>query len=344
MSKIVVTGGTGYIGSHTIIELLDNTDFEVISIDNNSRSFANTVDRIKEITGTEVKNYCIDLCEYDKVDEVFKQNDDIVGVIHFAAYKSVPESVGEPMMYYENNINSLLNVLKCCDKYGVNNFIFSSSCSIYGNVDKLPVTEDTPVAEPESPYAHTKVIGEGIIKNFVKASKVKAMPLRYFNPVGSHMSGLNGEIGIDRPNNLVPYITQTAAGILEKLTVFGGDYETRDGSCVRDYIHVTDIANAHVLALNYLINTPDSKNYEILNLGTGNGVTVLEAINAFEKVSGQKLNYEVGDRRPGDIAAIYSDSTKAKELIGWECKYGIEEMMDSAWRWQLHLLEEAKNK
>jgi len=340
MKKILITGGNGYIGSHTIIELFRNTDFEAISIDNYSRSHKNTLDRIKKITNRNVKNYPIDLRNYKNVETVFIENPDIVGVIHFAAFKSVPESVANPILYYDNNINSLLNILKCCDKYNVGNFIFSSSCSIYGNVNKLPVTETTPIGIPESPYGHTKIIGEDIIRNFVKTSKIKAMPLRYFNPVGADNTGLNGENSIDKPNNLVPIITQTAAGIIPKLTVFGNDFNTRDGSCIRDYVHVSDIANAHVLALNYLLNNKKTSNFEILNLGTGTGVTVLEAIQSFEKVSGIKLNYAIGSKREGDVAAIFSDSSKAKQILGWECNYNIDDMMKSAWKWQQQLINE----
>jgi UDP-glucose 4-epimerase len=263
----------------------------------------------------------------------------ILWVIHFAAFKSVPESVSDPILYYDNNINSLLNILKCCDKYGVNNFIFSSSCSIYGNVEKLPVTENSPIGIPESPYGHTKIVGEEIIKNFVKTTSIKAMPLRYFNPVGAHISGLNGENSLDKPNNLVPFITQSAAGILGELTVFGNDYDTRDGSCIRDYVHVTDIANAHILALKHLIESSTSSSYAILNLGTGTGITVLEAIDSFKKVSGIDLKFKIGEKREGDVAAIYSDSSKAKELLGWECKYNIDDMMQSAWKWQQQLLK-----
>ncbi len=342
MKKILITGGTGYIGSHTIIEILENTKFIPISIDNFSRSFPETLNRVKKITGKDVVNYDIDLCDLEDLEEVFKKNPEIEGVIHFAAYKSVPESVENPLLYYHNNINSLVNILKCCQKFGVQNFIFSSSCSVYGNVQKLPVTEETVLGKPESPYGHTKIIGEELIKNFVKANRIKTMPLRYFNPGGAHISGLNGEHSIDKPNNLVPFITQSAAGILGSLTVFGDDYDTRDGSCIRDYVHVSDIARAHVLALQYLMNDKREKVFEIVNLGTGKGITVFEAIKSFVKVSGVTLNYNIGPRREGDVAAIYSDSSKAKELFGWECQYNIDDMMDSAWKWQKTLLSENK--
>jgi len=344
-NKILVTGGCGYIGSHTIIEMLTQaecrpaecrpTDFEVVSIDSFVNSSVNTLDRIKQITGSSIKNYEIDLCDLEKVEKVFEENPDFVGVIHFAALKSVPDSVVQPLRYYHNNINSLLNLLKCCAKYEVNNFIFSSSCSVYGNVASLPVNEQTPLSIAESPYAYTKQIGENIIKDFIKNQpQTKAIALRYFNPVGAHTSGLIGENPINKPTSLVPIITQTAIGIIKEMTVFGEDYDTRDGSCVRDYIHVTDIAQAHIKALCYLIEAKNEANYEVINLGTGNGVTVLEAIHAFEKVSGVKLNYKIVGRREGDVAAIYSDTTVSEQKLAWKTQIGIEEMMASAWKWQ----------
>ena len=289
-----------------------------------------------------MKNYEVDLKDISSTEKVFEENQDIVGVIHFAAYKSVGESVEQPIMYYENNFGSLLNILKCCVKYNVSNFIFSSSCSIYGNVDKLPVTEQTPVQDTESPYAHTKKVGEEMIKNFALQYKnINTIPLRYFNPVGADSTGLNGENTPDRPNNLVPVITRTAAGIQDKMVVFGSDYATRDGSCVRDYIHVSDIADAHILAIQHLLSGKNASNYEVFNLGTGNGVSVLEAIKAFESISGETLNYEIVDRRAGDVEAIYSDSTKAKDVLGWIPKYGINEMMETAWAWQQQLSKES---
>ncbi|MEN7548388.1 UDP-glucose 4-epimerase GalE [Rapidithrix thailandica] len=339
--KVLVTGGCGYIGSHTIIEMIRSTDYEVISVDNNINSTEKTMERIRQITGKEVKNYQVDLCDLAATRQIFEENDNLVGVIHFAALKAVGESVEQPHLYYHNNINSLLNILKCCEEFKVNNFIFSSSCSLYGNVEQLPVKEDTPLSKTESPYAHTKLVGEEIIKSIVHVNDVQAIALRYFNPVGADKTGLNGENPINKPNNLVPVITQTASGIIPKMQVFGDDYDTRDGSCIRDYIHVTDIANAHIKALNYLIEQRNSSNYEVFNLGTGNGVTVLEAIKAFEKISGLELNYEIGPKRAGDVMAIYSNSSKAKELLGWETTFGIEEMMASAWKWQQNLNKEA---
>ncbi|MEM1134755.1 MAG: UDP-glucose 4-epimerase GalE [Bacteroidota bacterium] len=338
--KILVTGGCGYIGSHTIIQLIRNTDFEVISVDSCVNSSEGTMCRIEQITGKVIKNYKIAVCDREQTASLFEENKDITGVIHFAALKAVGESVDKPGWYYDNNINSLLNILWCCEKYNVNNFIFSSSCSLYGNVASLPVNEDTPLSPTESPYAHTKKIGEEIIQSIIHVNKVQAISLRYFNPVGADHTGKNGENPINKPSNLVPYITQTAAGVLPKLTVFGSDYNTRDGSCVRDYIHVTDIADAHINALQYLLDGKNESNYEVFNLGTGNGVSVLEVIEAFERVTGEKLNYEVGPRRPGDVEAIYSDSSKALKKLGWQTKIGLDEMMESAWKWQQTLNKE----
>ncbi len=340
MAKILITGGTGYIGSHTAIEILKQGKFDLISIDNQVNSSLSTVDRVENISGHPFKNYSIDLCDREAVREVFEANPDLVGVIHFAALKAVGESVEQPLRYYKNNFNSLINILEACEDFGVNNFIFSSSCSVYGNIDQLPVTEETPTSITESPYAETKLEGERIIKDFTRVSdKVQCIALRYFNPVGAHESGLNGEDPINKPNNLVPVITRTAAGMIAQMTVFGGDYPTRDGTCIRDYIHVTDIALAHLLAMDYLVEGKNSDQYERFNLGSGNGTTVLEAIDAFEKASGVKLNYVIGDRRPGDVVSIYSDSSLAKDKLGWEAKYGIDEMMDSAWRWQQQITE-----
>ncbi len=338
--KIIVTGGTGYIGSHTIIELFRNTDYDVICIDNQSRSYLSTLDRIKDITGKTVINYSLDLRDYDALKKVFETHHDIVGIIHFAAFKTVPESVAEPLLYYDNNFNSLINVMRACQDYQIKNLIFSSSCSLYGNVSSLPVAEDTPLSKTESPYAHTKLVGEEMLQNFVKAvTSTNVIALRYFNPVGADMTGRNGELPIRKPNNLVPVITQVASGILPQLTIFGSDYETRDGTCIRDYIHVSDIANAHILALDYLVEQRNKDTYEVFNLGTGNGVTTLEAVKAFEKVAHLDLNYTIGERRPGDVAAIYSNSEKAEKILGWKCKYDIEDMMASAWKWQQYLNE-----
>ena len=343
MPRILITGGTGYIGSHTAIEIIEDGRYEVASIDNQVNSSLKTLDRVESITGQRMVNHAIDICNLEDLRQVFQQYDDVVGVIHFAALKAVGESVEQPIRYYHNNFLSLVNVLKCCEEFGVDHLIFSSSCSVYGNIEQLPVTEATPVSEPESPYAYTKLAGERILRDSVHASpNVKAIALRYFNPVGGHHSGLNGEDPINRPSNLVPVITQTASGIIPKMTVFGGDYDTRDGSCIRDYIHVTDIAQAHIKAIDFLVEGRNEHQYDLFNLGSGNGVTVFEAINAFESITGKSLNYEVGPRRDGDVVAIYSDSSKAKEQLGWEANLGINEMMASAWKWQEYLMVDAK--
>ncbi len=329
---ILVTGGAGYIGSHTIIELLSSEKFDIISIDNFFNSSPETFERINVITGKNIKNYNIDICNASELEKVFDENPGIIGIIHFAALKAVGESVQKPILYFKNNINSLLNILECMQKKQVTNLIFSSSCSVYGSIDKLPVNELSQLHKPESPYGFTKLIGEEIIESIIKAnSKLKTIILRYFNPVGAHISGLLGE-NPKNINNLVPLITQVANGKIPELIVNGNDYPTRDGTCIRDYIHVSDIADAHVKAMVNLLNV--NQNYNILNLGSGNGVSVLEMINTFEKATGQKLNYKIGSRRPGDIAAIYSDSSLAERELGWKPKYSIEDMMLSAWKWQ----------
>lgn len=338
METIIVTGGAGYIGSHTIIELLHNTPYQIISIDNFSNSTRETFSRIEKITGKQIENLDIDICNLQELDAAFQKIETPIGVIHFAAYKSVGDSVLNPLAYYHNNITSLVNILSVCKTFHIPHFIFSSSCSVYGNVSELPVTENTPFSIAESPYAHTKQIGEDIVSNFAKSeSFFNNVLLRYFNPVGAHQSGLNGELSKDKPSNLVPFITQSAMGILPPLTVFGDDYETRDGSCIRDYIHVSDIADAHVKALNYLIEKKNSKQTSIFNLGTGNGVSVFECIHSFEKVSRQKLKYHIGKRRPGDVINIYANNTLAKSLLNWQPKFNLDDMMLSAWKWELNL-------
>ena len=341
MPKILITGGTGYIGSHTAIELLTRPGFEVISIDNYSNSSPRTIDRIKEITGQYMQNYHLDACDRDALEQVWEEHPDIEGIIHFAALKAVGESVENPLLYYRNNLLSLINMLDFCEKHQIGAFIFSSSCTVYGDIGELPVTENTPTVEAVSPYGNTKLVGEQVIRDFAKSVKgISAIALRYFNPVGAHKSGLIGEDPISRPNNLVPVITQTASGIIPQFTVFGGDYPTRDGSNIRDYIHVTDIAIAHISAMEYLMNSLNTSQFEFFNLGSGKGVSVLEAIHTFEDITGQKLNYQVGDRRPGDAVAIYSDCSLAKAKLGWEAKRGIVEMMASAWKWQETLNKE----
>lgn len=339
MSKILVTGGCGYIGSHTVVDLVEN-GFEVISVDNNSRSTPRILDGVEKITGKKIKNYKVDLCNFDDTYAIFAENSDIAGIIHFAAFKAVGESVEQPLLYFENNLVSLMNLLKCVQEFKVPYFVFSSSCTVYGNPDEIPVTESTPPKPAESPYGYTKQMGEQIISEFAKVSPTQCILLRYFNPVGAHPSIQIGELPIGRPANLVPAITQTAIGKIPQLTVFGNDYDTRDGSCLRDFIHVSDIAHAHTLSLQYLIKGKGIKSCEVFNLGTGNGVTVLEAIRAFEKVSGQALNYSIGPRRPGDVIAIYANNEHAVNELEWELKYNLEDMMDTAWRWEKKLKED----
>lgn len=337
MKTIVVTGGAGYIGSHTIIELLEKTNHRVISIDNYSNSAASTYERIVKICPRIFEKLELDLCDSAALKAALHSIGKIDGIIHFAAFKSVPESMADPLRYYTNNINSLTNLLEYCKAHSINSFIFSSSCSVYGNAGELPVTESTPWAKAESAYGHTKQMGEDIIHFFSQAQRnFSAILLRYFNPVGAHMSGLNGELPISKPNNLVPIITQTAVG-KNALTVFGDDYATHDGSCIRDFIHVSDIADAHVKALNHLLENKNMVPVSVYNLGTGQGVSVLEAIKSFEKVSQQKLPYIIGARRNGDVIAIYANNNKVKKDLNWVPKYGLDDMMSSAWKWQLQL-------
>jgi len=332
--SVIVTGGAGYIGSHTIIELLEKTDFDIISIDDFSNSSEKTYERIDAITKKSFSRLTINLCDFEKLNSALQQHTNIVGVIHFAAYKAVGESTEDPLKYYNNNLLSLINILKICELKQIKHFIFSSSCSVYGNTKDLPVTEASALQKAASPYGHTKQIGEELISFYCDSKNwFNAIMLRYFNPVGAHMSGLNGELSINKPSNLVPVITQTAVG-QNSLTVHGNDYDTPDGSCIRDYIHVSDIADAHVKALQLLIDTKNKTNCSIYNLGTGKGVSVLEAIHAFEKVSGVKLKYAIGPRRNGDVISIYANNTKAKTELNWNPKYNIDDMMLSAWKWQ----------
>lgn len=336
--KILITGGAGYIGSHTILELFEKEKFTVVSVDNYLRSSSRTYDRIEKISGKKPEIVEGDLTDIDFCKSLFASHQ-FKTIIHFAALKAVPESVTEPLLYYKNNLVSLTNLLEQVKAFKTPGFIFSSSCSVYGNIEKLPVNENTPFSKAESPYAYTKQIGERIIEDFSKTNAdTRFINLRYFNPVGGHISGLLGETPIGIPNNLVPYITQVGCGIREKLTVFGGKYDTRDGTCIRDYIHVSDIARAHVDAIDFL--SKSDKRYDVYNLGSGQGVTVLEAIKAFEKVSGKKLNYTIGEKREGDVEAIYSDSQKIYKDFKWQPRMSLEQMMETAWNWQLEMNKE----
>lgn len=332
--KILVTGGLGFIGSHTVVEL-QNEGFEVIIIDDCSNSSEKVLEGITAITGKAPLFEKIDLRERDKVSDFFERHPDVEGVIHFAASKAVGESVEKPLLYYENNIGTLVYILKELSNRGGASFIFSSSCTVYGQADTMPITEDAPVKPAESPYGNTKQMGEEIIADTCKVTpSMKAISLRYFNPMGAHPSAEIGELPIGVPQNLVPFITQTGAGLREQLAVFGDDYPTPDGTCIRDYIHVVDLAKAHVVALKRLLEGKNETNYEVFNVGTGTGSSVLEVITSFEKVSGKKLNYKIVDRRPGDITTAYADTTKANETLGWKAESTLDEAMKSAWDWE----------
>jgi len=332
--KILVTGGTGYIGSHTVVELL-NENYEVVIIDNLSNSNQGVLDGIKEITGIKPEFYQLDLCDREALVDFFAGNRDIDSVIHFAAYKAVGESTEKPLKYYRNNLVSTMNLLECMIDHQVTNIVFSSSCTIYGQPDQLPVDESAPVKEPLSPYGNTKQTNERMIQYTVEAGNpVKGISLRYFNPIGAHPSAKIGEIPQGIPNNLVPYITQTAIGIREQLKVFGNDYNTPDGTPIRDYINVVDLAKAHVVAIARLIKNKNKDGYEYFNLGTGRGYTVLEVINAFEKATGQKLNYKIVGRRPGDVEKVYADTSYANKELGWKAEKTLEETLKSAWEFE----------
>jgi len=332
--KILVTGGTGYIGSHTAVELI-NEGYEVVIIDNLYNSEAEVVDRIHKITGYKPILDVFDLREKDKVDAFFSKNRDIEAVIHFAAYKAVGESVNKPLEYYRNNLLSLVNILDAMKQNGIPDFVFSSSCTVYGQPEKLPVTENAPLQPATSPYGNTKQVGEAIIRDTTVSDKnLKAISLRYFNPIGAHPSALIGELPRGVPENLVPYITQTAYGLRDELRVFGDDYNTPDGSCVRDYLHVVDLAKAHVVAVKRLIECKNKSSYEVFNLGTGTGVSVLEAIRSFERVTGIKLKYRIIGRRAGDIEKIWADPSYANKELGWKTLSSLDEAMKTAWDWE----------
>jgi UDP-glucose 4-epimerase len=333
--KILVTGGTGYIGSHTTVELI-NDGFEVIIIDNLYNSEAEVADRIHMITGVKPVLEVFDLCDREKLDRFFKKYPDISAIIHFAAYKAVGESVNKPLEYYRNNLLSLINLLDAMKRFSIPDLVFSSSCTVYGQPEHLPVTESAPLQPATSPYGNTKQVGEAIIRDTTVSDRnIKAISLRYFNPIGAHPSALIGELPRGVPDNLVPFITQTAYGLRDELKVFGDDYNTPDGSCIRDYLHVTDLAKAHVVAVNRLLEGRNKSGYEVFNLGTGTGVTVLEAIRSFERVSGVKLKYRITGRRAGDIEKIWADPSFANNELGWKTLSSLDEAMKTAWDWEI---------
>jgi len=333
VKKIVVTGGLGFIGSHTVVEL-QNAGYEVIIIDNLSNSTIEVLDRITSITGIQPIYENFDLKNQSSIQQFFKTHTAIDGIIHFAASKAVGESVEKPLKYYHNNISTLIYLLEEMNVNNVSNFIFSSSCTVYGQADNMPITESAPFKPAESPYGNTKKIGEEIISETTKASHLKAIALRYFNPIGAHYSSKIGELPIGIPQNLIPYVTQTGMGIREELSVFGGDYPTPDGTAIRDYIHVVDLAKAHIVALNRLIENNNLSDFEVFNIGTGKGSSVLDVIKAFEKVSGKQLNYKIIDRREGDIVEAYADTSLANTELKWKAEYTLEEALASAWKWQ----------
>lgn len=336
-NKILVTGGTGYIGSHTCIELI-NSGYEVIVVDNLSNSELDTLDRIEEITGTRPDFFLFDLKDRQDTVAFLKEHADIDAIIHFAAYKSVVESVKLPLKYYRNNINALINILECMNKNTISNIVFSSSCTVYGQPDELPVTENSPIKQADSPYGNTKQISEDIIRNYANSDEhVKAVSLRYFNPIGAHESGKIGELPLGVPDNLVPYITQTAAGVREQLKVFGNDYNTPDGTPLRDYIHIGDLAKAHVAAVERLLNKQNKSDFEAFNIGTGKGNSVLEVIKTFEEHTGEKINYTITDRRPGDIEKVWADTSLADKELGWKAEKTLGEALASAWKWEKNL-------
>ena len=335
MAKILVTGGLGFIGSHTVVELV-NAGFEPVIIDDLSNSNPKILDQLTKIIGFTPVFYKLDLCDEQGVKDFAAEQPDIAGIIHFAAFKAVGESVEKPLKYYRNNFYSLFNILNAYDGKPVN-LVFSSSCTVYGQPDVLPVTENAPVKPAESPYGNTKQIAEEVLKDIIAAgSKFKIISLRYFNPVGAHESALIGELPIGVPQNLVPFITQTAIGKREKITVFGNDYDTPDGSCLRDYIHVVDLAKAHVAAFK-LMATDEFTGYDVFNIGTGNGSSVLQIINAFEQSTGIKLNYQIGPRRAGDVEKVWGEVTKSKEKLKWQTELDINTMMLSAWEWEKYI-------
>ena len=337
--RILVTGGIGYIGSHTVVEL-QNSGYEVVIVDNLSNSNADVVDNIEAVSGIRPAFEKVDCLDFQALEGVFSKYPGIKGVIHFAASKAVGESVQKPLLYYRNNLVSLINILELMPAHGVEGIIFSSSCTVYGQPDHLPVTEQAPIKKAESPYGNTKQINEEIIRDTVASgSPIRAILLRYFNPIGAHPSALLGELPNGVPQNLVPYITQTAIGIRPQLSVFGDDYNTPDGSCIRDFINIVDLAKAHVVAMARILGKKQKEEVEVFNIGTGRGLSVLELIHAFEKATGVKLNYKIVGRRAGDIEQVWADPQYANNELGWKAETSIEDTLSSAWNWQLKLRE-----
>ena len=337
--KILVTGGTGYIGSHTVVELIEEGS-QVVVIDNLSNSHLSVLDGIEKITGQRPLFEQLDLADREKTHQFFEKHNDIDAIVHFAAYKAVGESVNFPLKYYHNNLNSLLNLLECMQEFNITGMVFSSSCTVYGQPDRLPVDETAPIKKAESPYGNTKQIAEEILADFVHSNpQHRSIALRYFNPVGAHDSALIGELPIGVPNNLVPFITQTAAGIREELSVFGDDYPTPDGTAIRDYIHVVDLAKAHVVALRRILNEQMKNDFEFFNIGTGTGYSVLQVVQAFERVSGQALPYRIAPRRAGDIVQIWAGTDLAHSELEWKAERDLDNMMLTAWQWQQHLMQ-----
>lgn len=341
MTKILVTGGTGFIGSHTAVELT-NKGYTVLIADNLSNSNADVVDAIEKITGIRPLFERTDLSVRSQADELFAKHSDIAAVINFAAFKAVGESVKEPLKYYGNNLSIVFNLLANMEKYGIRNFVQSSSCTVYGEPDTLPISEDSPLKPATSPYGNTKKMVEDILSDVAKQDKISAIALRYFNPIGAHPSGLIGELPRGVPNNLMPFITQTAIGIRQQLSVFGDDYDTPDGTCIRDYIHVVDLAKSHVSAVERLAGQRNKSNIEFFNIGTGNGFSVMEVIKSFEKTSGVKLNYKIAGRREGDIVKIWADTTLSNRELGWKAEHTLDDMTRDAWNWEKKLQSSKK--
>lgn len=332
--KILVTGGTGFIGSHTVVEL-QKKGYDVIIADNLSNSKIDVVDSIEKITGKRPEFIKLDFSDAVTTYNFFKSRNDISAIIHFAAYKAVGESVELPLKYYKNNLFSLINILNCMEEFNIKNIVFSSSCTVYGQPDELPVSENSPIKEAFCPYGNTKQIAEEIIRDTTNSTKnIHSIALRYFNPIGAHQTALIGELPLGVPSNLMPFITQTAIGIRKQLSVFGNDYNTPDGTCIRDYIHVVDLALAHCIAVDRMLNNKGKSNFEIFNLGTGNGYSVLDVIKSFEKVSGQKLNYKIVGRRQGDIEKVWANADYANNELGWKANKSLDEMTLSAWKWE----------